>query len=633
MAVVKRQRSRLTFCVLGAVWCVHSLVGLAATTRISISSDGVQANGYSSRPTVSADGRYVAFDSFASNLVASDTNGCRDVFVHDTQTGETICVSSGLDGAPGDSDSARPSMTPDGRYLAFQSSAANLVADDTNEHPDIFVYDRLSGQLQRLDIAIDGWHWEPWESPPYPLEPVISDDGRYVACLYGYGRGGADTLIHDRETGISSRVSVATDGTRSWSDGPPAMTSDARFVAFVSEDAYLTPEDGYTAGFWQNVFVHDRDTGETTRVSIATDGAAPDADCDAPAVSADGRYVVFVSRATSLVPGVSDIHSHLFLRDRQTGETTLLDIGLDGDPANHDSCSSAYQCGPPAITGDACYVAFYSCAGNLVPGTPVNETGIALLQTLYVRDRFAAKTSCVTICPDATFAAADWPALSPDGRYVAFESSTSNLVPGDTNEVGDIFLRDRLTFPDVSFDHWAFYEVGGCVQADIVQGYHDGLYRPDCEVTRDQMAVYIARALAGGDVYIPTGPAQATFPDVPTDHWAYDYIEYAAANHVVLGYDDGSYQPDWVVRRGQMAVYIARSVVTPTGEAGLEGWHPPAAATFPDVAFNYWCYKHIEYCAAHGIVAGYPDGSYQPALRVTRDQMAVYIQRAFELPL
>jgi hypothetical protein len=194
-------------------------------------------------------------------------------------------------------------------------------------------------------------------------------------------------------------------------------------------------------------------------------------------------------------------------------------------------------------------------------------------------------------------------------------------------------IRD-FPFPDVPPYHWASRQTNACAAAGIVGGYDDGTYRPRVQVTRDQMAVYISRALAGGDDHVPTGPAEATFPDdVPLDHWAYRWIEYSVSQEVVQGYPDGTYRPDLVVDRGQMAVYIARSLVAPSGDAGIPD--PPSAPTFPDVtplSSWAWCYPHVEYIAAEGVTQGYPDGTYRPAQTVTRDQMAVYAQRAFELP-
>jgi hypothetical protein len=189
------------------------------------------------------------------------------------------------------------------------------------------------------------------------------------------------------------------------------------------------------------------------------------------------------------------------------------------------------------------------------------------------------------------------------------------------------------TFPDVPCDYWCVDAIEAVYLCDIIEGYRDGLYRPRLTVDRGAMAVYVSRGLSGGKARVPAGPAEPTFPDVPTDFWAYDAVEYAVANNVVQGYLDGKYHADWDVTRGQMAVFIARAIVTPTGEAGLADYQPPATPTFDDVPTTYWSYKHIEYLAQQGVVRGYVDGYYRPGRYVTRDQMAVYIARAFELPL
>ncbi|UCC68539.1 MAG: S-layer homology domain-containing protein [Armatimonadota bacterium] len=185
-------------------------------------------------------------------------------------------------------------------------------------------------------------------------------------------------------------------------------------------------------------------------------------------------------------------------------------------------------------------------------------------------------------------------------------------------------------FRDIPSDHWAKTEITACAAAGIVSGYPDGYYRPEWIVSRDQMAVFISRALAGAT--IPAGPGEPTFLDVPTDHWAYDHVEYAVAEGIVEGYTAEAYHPEYDVSRAQMAVFIARAIVTPTGEAGLESYQPPDTPTFRDVPADSWCYKQVEYLAAKNLVSGYPDGNYYPARRVSRDQMAVFISRAFELP-
>ena len=195
---------------------------------------------------------------------------------------------------------------------------------------------------------------------------------------------------------------------------------------------------------------------------------------------------------------------------------------------------------------------------------------------------------------------------------------------------GSTVARFQLsTFPDVPFDYWASDEVDACVENDIVSGYDDGLYRPASQVTRDQMAVYIARALAGGEAGIPDPPDTPSFSDVLATHWAYKHIEHAVSQNVVKGYDDGRYHPEYQVDRGTMAVYVARAMVAPGGDAAVPD--PVTPPTFPDVSASFWAYKHIEYCVGEGVVRGFEDGYYHPSDIVTRGQMAVYICNAFGL--
>jgi hypothetical protein len=194
---------------------------------------------------------------------------------------------------------------------------------------------------------------------------------------------------------------------------------------------------------------------------------------------------------------------------------------------------------------------------------------------------------------------------------------------------GMVVLGLEPSFSDVPIDHWASDAVERATEAGVVTGYGDGSYHPSEVVTRAQMAVYVVRALAGGDANVPADPATASFPDVSSGYWAYRYIEYAARENVVGGYRDGTYQPESAVDRGQMAAYIARALVAPRGDVGLPAPTPPA--TFADVGVGFWAYRQIEYCASQGVVTGYWDGTYRPDNPVTRDQMAVYVTRAFGL--
>jgi PKD repeat protein len=231
---------------------------------------------------------------------------------------------------------------------------------------------------------------------------------------------------------------------------------------------------------------------------------------------------------------------------------------------------------------------------------------------------------------------------NPDHEYAAPGAYTVSLTvttpDGSGTETKERYVRvafpDAPLTPDPSF--WAADHIIACTTANIVRGYADGLYHPEIPVARDQMAVYIARAVVrpSSDAGVPDHESPPTFSDVPADHWAYKQIEYAVSQNVVQGYADGTYRPDVVVDRGQMAVFIARAMVAPNGDAGIPDLGP--IPTFPDVPGEdgawAWCQKHVDYLAAHYVVTGYLDGAYHPEYPVTRDLMAAYIGWAFELP-
>ncbi len=229
--------------------------------------------------------------------------------------------------------------------------------------------------------------------------------------------------------------------------------------------------------------------------------------------------------------------------------------------------------------------------------------------------------------------AADAPAAEPIvGQAVIYFPSVPEVTP--TNIVVNWLAS---LFSDVPHDHWAYSEIMACAAAGIVAGYPDGSYQPGFDVTRAQMAVFIARAIAtpAGEEGVQAweAPDTPTFPDVADYFWCYKHVEMLCEKGIVEGYPDGFYRPATWVSRDQMAVYMARAVADPVGEEGLEGYTPPAEASFLDANAEHWAYKHIEYCAENSIVAGYADGFYRPSKLVTRDQMAVYIARAFQLPI
>jgi hypothetical protein len=220
------------------------------------------------------------------------------------------------------------------------------------------------------------------------------------------------------------------------------------------------------------------------------------------------------------------------------------------------------------------------------------------------------------------------------GSYLPqWSMAIGTVVFGETTGTQSVTVTEDAGFPDVPAEDWAYDEIMACASANVVKGYEDGSYRPEFSVTRDQMAVYVSRALVlpSGDAGIPDPESPPSFSDVPSSHWAYSQTEYAVSQGVVQGYADGTYHPAFSVTRDQMAVYIARSLVAPGGEPALADYVPSDPRNFPDVPSDFWAYKQVEYCVGQGVVRGYDDGLYHPEGLVTRDQMAVYIARAFGL--
>jgi Tol biopolymer transport system component len=418
------------------------------TERVSVASDGTEGNGVSCPPSIGANGRYVAFMSEASNLVPGDTNSIWDVFVHDRQTGETVRVSVGSDGAQANGRSWRPAISSDERHVAFVSAASNLVVGDTNNTADVFMHDRVSGETTRVSVASDGSQANSG-SQTDGEPPAISSDGRYVAfqssasnLVPGDANARNDIFVRDRTTGETTRVNVASDGTEAngWSWGHVAISGGGRYVAFESAASNLVVGD--TNGVC-DVFVHDRQTGETTRVSVASDGTQGDSDSWLPTISADGRFVAFECVATNLVVGDTNGTEDIFVHDRTTGETTRVSVASDGAQANWNS----YE---PAISAAGRYVTFGSRATNLVP----DDTNGC--DDTFLHDRVTGETTRVSVTSDGAQAGGYCATLSADGRHVALESYATNLVPDDTNGVGDVFVHDRQTSPQLPYQFSGF---------------------------------------------------------------------------------------------------------------------------------------------------------------------------------
>jgi Tol biopolymer transport system component len=393
-----------------------------------------EGNYDSSDPALSADGRYVAFESFAQNLVFGDMNWVSDVFVRDLDTGATTRVSVDSFGIEGVGESYNPTISADGRYVAFDSLANNLVDADTNAVMDVFVRDRDTGVTTRVSLSSAGV-----EGNNESYASSISADGRYVAfeslasnLVDGDTNGVADVFIHDRDTGVTTRVSLDSAEAQAdgWS-GNPSTSADGRYVAFWSLAGNLVAGD--TNG-QQDIFVRDTLTGATTRVSVDSAGLQADLASSDPAMSADGTYVAFCSAATNLVAGDANAVSDVFVHNLVTGETTRVSA-KGAETAEYGPSTKL------SISADGRYVAYCSIGSNLVAGDTNGKPDI------FVYDRVADETTRVSV--DSAGLQTDhgsyYPSMSADGRLVAFWSDATNLVAGDTNGAKDVFVHDRLT--------------------------------------------------------------------------------------------------------------------------------------------------------------------------------------------
>jgi Tol biopolymer transport system component len=320
------------------------------TTRVSENTMGDESDGFSLDPSISANGQYVAFLSDATDLVAGDTNGKVDIFVHDRQTGETTRVSVDSGGAEGDDISTGPSISSDGRYVAFESIAADLVAPATNGNVHIFVRDLLAGTTTLVSVDSTDVQGNDDSS-----SASISADGRYVAfesiatnLVPGGSNGSIHVFVHDRdadgngiydEPGGISTVQASVDSAGNQGNGhsyAPSISADGRYVAFNSEADDLVAGD--TKGL-SDIFVHDLLLGTTRRVGVSSTGAeAEGGDSSSPSYSADGQYVAFGSQATNLVAGSTNGSPHVFIRESMpptitsTGPTdSTTDVAVDAD--------------------------------------------------------------------------------------------------------------------------------------------------------------------------------------------------------------------------------------------------------------------------------------------------------------
>jgi Tol biopolymer transport system component len=401
-------------------------------TRISVDSAGNQGNqGPSnfSNPSISPDGRFVAFGSPASNLVPGDTNASEDVFVRDTLANTTTRVSVDSAGNQTFGNSYSPSISANGRFVTFTSGASNLVPGDTNRTNDIFVRDLLTNTTTRVSVDSVGN-----QANDASDRGSITPDGRFVVfysfasnLVPGDTNNNIDIFVYDTLANTTTRVSVDSAGNQANREVyGSSIWADGRFVAFTSFASNLVPGDTNEN---YDTFVRDLSTNTTTRVSVNSAGNQASGSPGIPSIWADGRFVVFTSAASNLVPGDTNNTSDIFVRDLLTNTTTRVSVDSAGNEGNKFSSN-------PSISADGRFVTFASTASNLVPGD-TNEN-----YDVFVRDTLANTTARVSVDSagnegnNESFESS----ISADGPRVVFSSEATNLVAGDTNNSLDVFI-------------------------------------------------------------------------------------------------------------------------------------------------------------------------------------------------
>lgn len=421
-----------TICLLMGGWqFAHTILG--NIERVSMNSSGNEGNSNSYVPTISEDGRFVAFESEASNLVGNDTNNSFDVFVHDRQTRTITRVSVASNGIEGNGHSFYGRISKNGRFITFFSNASNLVSNDSNGSQDVFVHDLQTRTTTRVSVNSNGF-----QGNNNSYAPSISSDGRFIAfasfasnLVSGDNNNNADIFVHDQQAGTTTRLSLNQNGNEVYGfSANTSISDDGYFIAFESDAPTLVANDTNNS---RDIFVHNRQTGTTTRVSVNSSGFQGNNNSYAPNISSDGRFVAFDSLASNLVNGDNNNAYDVFLRDLQEETTTRLSVNSNGIEGNSGSSR-------PNLSNDGRFVVFDSFASNLVSNDNNNSFDI------FLYDRQTGLISRVSLNSNASEGNGNSfsSKLSGNGRFVTFDSEASNLVGGDNNNSRDIFVIDLL---------------------------------------------------------------------------------------------------------------------------------------------------------------------------------------------
>jgi hypothetical protein len=396
----------------------------------SIGLSSIPGNSNSRKISFSDDGRYVAFESTASNLVSGDTNGLSDIFVRDTTTGTTVRASVSTAGTQANAQSMAPVISGNGRYVAFVSLANNLVSGDTNAAPDIFVRDLQANTTIRVSVGASGTQANAWSDTP-----SISDDGRYVGfrsaatnLVSGDTNGDLDFFVFDIVGATTTRVSISTAGTQGDDDVVDgAVSGNGSFFVFSSNATNMVSGD--TNGC-TDVFVRDLSAGTTELISKSTSGSQGNRASSSVDISSDGRYVVFDSRASNLASNSWNKYTNVYLRDRTSSTTELISIANDGVVPRFDTRN-------PKVSNDGRFVVFESYSPDFNSGDTNNDFDS------FMRDRSSGLTTVISADASGVFGnkTSRDANISGDGSTIGFISFASNLVSGDTNMSLDAIYR------------------------------------------------------------------------------------------------------------------------------------------------------------------------------------------------
>lgn len=413
---------------------------------VSVAIDGGWGNGPSTEPTITPDGRYVAFVSQANNLVPGDTNGIADIFVRDLVNQTTTLASVGAITSavylpqPFIIPLSHPVLSPDGREVAFFSTARGLAPGVTPASAgEVYVRDLIANNTLWVSsnaLAVTGY---PTNGGSHFLSyhPVLSDDGRLIAFKLGSFTGLGPAAIFQYDISSNSLALIATNALPlAFNDDVygPEMTPDGRFIAFASGS--MTSTQAVSA----SLYLADTQAGTNVLISICQDGTrSTNSISDAPVLSPDRRYVAFISNATNLVANVISNGFHLYLRDILAGSTLLVDADTNGIGSTDESGNA------PSLSADGRWVAFASPDGSLIDQDNNRALDVFLRDTVNsTNELISLREPAAASVTGSGFSSACQLSLTPNGQWMAFSSYADDLVTNDFNHEQDVFVRDLL---------------------------------------------------------------------------------------------------------------------------------------------------------------------------------------------